>query len=117
MKSLAERPKNLLSLEPLPIGSFSVVSDAATMVFTDSPHFAAECVELGTSVLTLGDIPLEPSSDSRKGFDLTEEQIDAELLTGLFDSVAKGKMNPARVPVDGACFDDLIERLDAAMGK
>jgi len=60
LRSLENRPPNLLSTSPLPPGDYAALLADAHVMLTDSPHVGADCIARGIPVLALGEITPNP---------------------------------------------------------
>lgn len=84
LRSLENRPPNLLSIAPLPPGDYAALLSNARVMLTDSPHVGADCIARGIPVLALGEIaPNSQSASHDLSRAITPDALAADALASI----------------------------------
>lgn len=100
LRSLENRPQNLLSISPLPPGDYSTLLAKARIMLTDSPHVGADCIARGIPVLALGEIVSKPHI-ARSG--LCKAITPGDLTDLTLNELISGKLASPQAAITAPC--------------
>lgn len=112
LRTMKDRPPNLVQLAPLPFDAFDSLLANCLAVVTDSHSLASDAVVQGIPSIAVGE--MESRTEGRPGLlhlvpqDLKEEFVQAFLE----DSIARGAQGPARATqTEPDAFEALIDKI------
>lgn len=122
VRSLPERPANLLLAPPLPYPVYNAALERAALVLTDAPLIVAEAMGRGVAVAMLGDLAPDRAAGAGYGAALTPGDLASEAwareMKALLDKAESGDRAAAETAVKFGDIHGLLrERVEEFLAR